>query len=728
MSPVAGPGRQTVVRERLLRDLGAHRDTPVLLIVAGAGYGKSTLLDQWCERESRPLARVRLRLRHDDGRALLGAVLDGFHEVEPVPAATRRRILAGELDWSSVALPAFAQFLARRSVGGVLVLEDAHVLRSDDAGSVLDVLVHSVPPGWQVVIASRSEPSIGVEQLQAEGVLWRLDGHRLLLTPAESAAVLRAMGVGDDAHEFADAVAHAEGWAVAVYLSGVAMLAADEPNALDLGFAGDDWALARYLREEVLRHLDEDRRVFLLRTSILEELEPLLCDAVLGRTDSAMVLRELADEHLLVRAADRRSAHYRVHHLLRELLRSELLHEEPVLTPQLHRRASEWYAANGDPGASVEHALATDDDAYVDSMVWAAFLPYLGGGLSATVRSWLDAFPYGETCRRPALVVIAAWHALTVGDMATVRVWESVAATFAEDDRLPDGTPATAAAALLRSLIARDGVQGMGADASAAREGIPPTSPLWSMVLLLEGQAARLLGDAERAARVLEEGAALSLLVNPAGNPHCLSGLAHLAAARGDWAMAESLVDALLGVIDEFGLDARPAQAGALAFAALVRARAGRLDEARRLAKQAAFVVGMMVGVGPWLAVESRIDLARTALVLGDPAQARGLADEARVLSPQVADSPVLLAQLDDLDRILDGSNLPLGLHASAMTPAELRVLRYLPTHLTFAAIAQELYVSRNTVKTQAIAIYRKLGVSSRDAAVAEARRLHLLD
>jgi len=101
---------------------------------------------------------------------------------------------------------------------------------------------------------------------------------------------------------------------------------------------------------------------------------------------------------------------------------------------------------------------------------------------------------------------------------------------------------------------------------------------------------------------------------------------------------------------------------------------------------------------------------------------------DARGFAHHVTDSPTLLAQMDELEAVLDASSLPLGLQASAVTPAELRVLRYLPTHLTFAAIAEELYVSRNTVKTQAIAIYRKLGVSSRDAAVAEARRLQLLD
>jgi LuxR family maltose regulon positive regulatory protein len=167
MVQVRAQGRQTVVRERLLRDLTAHPDTPVLLIVAGAGYGKTTLLDQWSEREARPVARLRLRPRHDDGQALLGTLVDALHQVEAVPAATRRRILNGELDWSSVVLPELARLLARRTTACVLVLDDVHELRSHGAIAVLDLLVHGVPPGWQLVLSSRAEPPVGVERLQA---------------------------------------------------------------------------------------------------------------------------------------------------------------------------------------------------------------------------------------------------------------------------------------------------------------------------------------------------------------------------------------------------------------------------------------------------------------------------------------------------------------------------------------------------------------------------------
>ena len=80
------------------------------------------------------------------------------------------------------------------------------------------------------------------------------------------------------------------------------------------------------------------------------------------------------------------------------------------------------------------------------------------------------------------------------------------------------------------------------------------------------------------------------------------------------------------------------------------------------------------------------------------------------------------------MDAATAAETVPLGVMAAPMTPAELRVLRYLPTHLTFAAIADELFVSRNTVKTQAIAIYRKLGVSTRDRAVQSAQSVGLLE
>jgi LuxR family maltose regulon positive regulatory protein len=136
----------------------------------------------------------------------------------------------------------------------------------------------------------------------------------------------------------------------------------------------------------------------------------------------------------------------------------------------------------------------------------------------------------------------------------------------------------------------------------------------------------------------------------------------------------------------------------------------------------------MLSTVAPWISIETRIFLARTFSLLGDVALARTLTREAGELLVLVPDGAVLRERLTALEQSSHATDVPIGVLVTPMTPAEMRVLRYLPTHLTFAAIADELFVSRNTVKTQAISIYRKLGVTSRGPAVDAARGLGLLD
>ena len=114
--------------------------------------------------------------------------------------------------------------------------------------------------------------------------------------------------------------------------------------------------------------------------------------------------------------------------------------------------------------------------------------------------------------------------------------------------------------------------------------------------------------------------------------------------------------------------------------------------------------------------------------VVGEVGAAHGVLAEARSLVEEYPDAGRLPDLVAEAASRLDALEIPLGVTAAPLTPAEHRVLQYLPTHLSFAEIADEIFVSRNTVKTQAIAVYRKLGVSSRTAAVQRARDAGLLD
>ena len=246
------------------------------------------------------------------------------------------------------------------------------------------------------------------------------------------------------------------------------------------------------------------------------------------------------------------------------------------------------------------------------------------------------------------------------------------------------------------------------------------------LACLLGGTAARLLGDVEAARSMLTEGRNLGRLLPPS-LAQCNAQLALLAGAEGAWDEAERLVDVALDCIDEFGLAERPVTSQVYAIASWVRARAGRSD-AKDLAKRGAWLLTMLKGVTPFVAVEARILLARAMTLVGEGDLARALLSEAELELQGFPDAGNLPLELAEVKARLEAAELPLGVIATPLTPAELRILRYLPTHLSIAEIADEVFVSRNTVKTHAIALYRKLGVGTRSAAVERARSAGLLE
>ncbi|HXZ75130.1 MAG TPA: LuxR C-terminal-related transcriptional regulator [Streptosporangiaceae bacterium] len=194
--------------------------------------------------------------------------------------------------------------------------------------------------------------------------------------------------------------------------------------------------------------------------------------------------------------------------------------------------------------------------------------------------------------------------------------------------------------------------------------------------------------------------------------------------ARGDWSQAEALMETAHNALRQTG-SANTLVSAVFARIALHR---GDIRAARQELVTAQQVRPMLTSAIPYLAVQARIELIRVHLALGDPAGARTLMREIDEvlkrrpgLGTLVGEAQALRAQLAKVR----GSSVP---GASALTAAELRLLPMLSTHLSFAEIAAELFVSPNTAKTHAVSIYRKLDASSRSQAVDRARELGLLE
>jgi LuxR family maltose regulon positive regulatory protein len=491
--------------------------------------------------------------------------------------------------------------------------------------------------------------------------------------------------------------------------------------------------VADYLRDEALRAFPIELRDFLVRSSVLDRLSARVCDEVLERSDSATMLAEIEGSNLFLVPLDRHGEWYRYHHLFRDMLEGELDRLDPSVKAELHARASIWWEAHGDVEGALSHARATGDIDRMAAIIWQHAPSYLSRGRTATVTRWLEPFTPDEVATHPPLALAAAWWSLTAGDTGSIAHWASLAEpadgeVVPDGEVLPDGTPVRSAVLLLHALGGTRGLTRMRDDAALAFDLDRSDSPFRPIARFVEGSALRLLGDQQLARERLEEGARLSGVLHPSVHVHCLSNLALLAIEDGAIPEAASLIDQAMREMDRYVLGERPAMALAYAAAALSHARQGATAEARTTSKHGLWLLEKLTGVADGLVADAGLSLARATLLLGDVNTSRMLVREAHRILARYPDAGVLPARLREVEHMTDASAVPVGLAATPLTPAEMRVLRYLPTHLSFEAIAEELIVSRNTVKTQAIAAYRKLGVSSRAEAVAQSRELGLLE
>ena len=261
--PLIGPGvaraagprpptrpRGSVPRPRLVRRLREAREAPFVLLVAPAGYGKTTLLSEWAACDGRRFAWIDLGAGDHDPDRLLASVKRTVHDTEPPT---------------------------------VLVVDNAHLVSTPETFDALDDVARSMPSGSQLALASRCEPGLPVGSLRAHRRVFELRTGDLAMTRSEASALLTAAGVRLASDGLDRLMDRTEGWPAGLYLAALSLRAQPSVDVALSRFAGDDQVVADYLRDELMARLEPDHVDFPLRTSILDTLSGSLCDAVLGR-------------------------------------------------------------------------------------------------------------------------------------------------------------------------------------------------------------------------------------------------------------------------------------------------------------------------------------------------------------------------------------------------------------------------------------------------------------
>jgi LuxR family maltose regulon positive regulatory protein len=508
----------------------------------------------------------------------------------------------------------------------------------------------------------------------------------------------------------------------------VAFRACQDPGAVRRALSGEGHLLTEYFREEVLDGLDDGDRDFLLRTSVLERPSGEMCDAVLGVQGSADRLAHLAAAAHTFVLPLRDSGVYRYHALFREMLACGALHRFPDEVDRVRRRAVAWHRDHGEGRAAVDQALATADPALAADAMYAELAEVIHRGELATLERWLARFPDRPGHRDDIrLALCEGWLALMLGRRGDVQRWLAIAESHVGDDGpMPDGsTSRTVAVAALRMIASIGGSREVLDCARLIRDAGPDGSPYWAVAGVIAGVQEHVLGLAPD---IRDAMAGPEFDARGMAAPHVVA-LGHLsfgAYRRGDSAEGDRLLREACEEVDRHALNDYPMVSIVHCVRAYAEALHGGADRSADAARHAEGLLATLIEVTDRGQIHLRLLLAEAALLRGDTVAAEaqlGMAEDRLFREP---DAVVLHQWVDDLRaRVERRRRRP---PVAELTPAEQRVLDQLPTHRSLAEIGEHLYVSRNTVKSHTLSVYRKLGVAGRSQAVEQARLLGLLD
>jgi ATP/maltotriose-dependent transcriptional regulator MalT len=747
--PRSRPG--LVPRRRLADRLEEGLNRGLVLVAAPAGYGKSVLLSEWVRGMTEPVAWLSLDGGDNDPVRFWRHVLAALDIVRP-GIAERVSPLAGPPAppaYDALVSALINEVAAEPDQSGVLlVLDDYHLISSDSVQASVRFLLAHRPPQLRVVLASRSDPPLGLARYRGRGELGEVRAADLRFNLDEAAGLLRQASADLDLSIAAALAERTEGWAVGLQLAALSLRTQPDVARFVAAFTGSHRYVLDYLTEEVLSRQRQDLRNFLLETSVLERLSGSLCNAVTGRDDSQDLLEEVDRSGLFVVQLDDVRGWWRYHHLFADLLRTRL-EQDPEHARRLHRNAAGWYERQDLPDEAIRHALAAGEKEGAARLVEEHFDTVFNlRGEQATIQAWLPALPENLVRSRPRLLLAQAQMASMRGDLRTMEpLLEAAELVIDRADEEPfqpstgpEGvnqgitlcrqfvhTPPLAAGLVTLAWIRRAAGDRRGARHAMAEAESVSAGPA-GLLNPVPAQRARLLlaqGDVARAARWTS-----SCGLGPGDPPEYPREPEHLVLAR--LLLAQDRADLALALLDR------------LETAAAAQQRAGSLIEISALRAMALAALDDEAAA---------IAALTSALDLGCPqGYVRAFADEGpamaavlgRLIPAQRGDQRVARIPLACLARLqrafADGqpASGPVGSGAAAdpraprlieqLTSRELEVLAMLAAGRSNQGIASHLVISLDTVKKHVSHLMGKLGAANRTEAVARGRELGLID
>jgi LuxR family transcriptional regulator, maltose regulon positive regulatory protein len=407
-----------VMRPRLIAKLNRSLEGNLTLISAPAGFGKTTLVCGWATNCERQIAWLSLDEADNDIVRFLTYLVTAVQTVAPNVGEGVIRMLQKRQQSTDLLLTLLINELTPIANKFILVLDDFHLIDGKPIENALAFLVEQLPPQIHIVIITREDPVLPLARWRARGKLIEIRAADMRFTINEAAEFLtQTMGLDLSTNDIDALETRTEGWIAGLQMAALSLQGrADTANFIK-AFTGSHRFVLDYLLEEVLECQPEHIRRFLLQTSILDQLNGSLCDAVTKQKDSRRILADLDRSNLFVVPLDDQRQWYRYHHLFADVLRAHLMEEQSDQVAALHLRASEWYQQNDLWSDAIYQALAAKDFERSAGLIELAWPAMDASFQFSTWLGWVKALPEKLIRSQPVLCVQFAETLINVGDL-----------------------------------------------------------------------------------------------------------------------------------------------------------------------------------------------------------------------------------------------------------------------------------------------------------------------
>lgn len=426
------PTATFVPRPRLFDRLQAGLRHPLTTVIAPAGFGKTTLVSTWAAQimaaKTASVAWLTLDTYDDTPPDFWAAVVAALQTIYPALEQEILPLLSSMPPSSpEYFLPPLINTLAKQiSSPLVLILDDYQEINAPAIHEAVIFLIDHLPPPMHLLLISRGDPPLPLARLRARGRLTEMQAADLRFRPEEAADFLNEMmGLQLPPDVIATLESRTEGWVTGLHLVALSMQNQADHASFVRSLSGSHHYIMDYLVEEVLQRQPPPIRNFLLQTAILNRLCAPLCDAVTGSTEALTTLDTVRRANLFLIPLDDERYWYRYHQLFVEMLRARLFQEQPAHIPELHRRASLWYAeyAAGETamqGEAIRHALAAGDSERAARLIVEVAESLWTRNELIILRSWLMLLPPAVLRAHPRPAVMLAQVLLTNDAFAEV--------------------------------------------------------------------------------------------------------------------------------------------------------------------------------------------------------------------------------------------------------------------------------------------------------------------